>query len=153
MNARKRTKTLDSKTKRKMGRSIVTMIEMLAGEVDQPGSLETIVTVGQKARKEVEEDLGTREVVTQAIDPKETRDFIQVILVLEIGDQCMKGGDTPGLGHQIEAIRAIGAEEVDLEVTIGGAQAQRSILGHEVDHKVKAEEQEMNFMPGVQGLP
>ena len=131
------------------------MIDIEAREVDQRGDLENIVIVDQEAKagKEIEEDLVIREVLTQVIDPKETQDFIQVMLVLEIGDQCMKEDDTPDLVHQIEAIIVTGEEEVGLEAMMDGTQAQKSILGHEVGHKVEAKGQAMRFMLGVRGLP
>ena len=131
------------------------MIDIEAREVDRRGDLEKIVIVDQEAKagKEIEEDLVIREVLTQVIDPKETQDFIQVMLVLEIGDQCMKEDDTPGLVHQIEATIVTGAKEVDLEAMMDGAQAQKSTLDHEVGHEVEAEGQEMRFMLGVRELP
>ena len=131
------------------------MIDIEAREVDRRGDLEKIVIVDQEAKagKEIEEDLVIREVLTQVIDPKETQDFIQVTLVLEIGDQCMKEDDTPDLVHQIEATIVTGAKEVDLEAMMDGAQAQKSTLDHEVGHEVEAEGQEMRFMLGVRELP
>ena len=130
------------------------MIDIEAKEAGQRGDLESIVIVGQevKAGKEIEEDLVIREVLAQVTDKKEIQDFIQVMLVLEIGDQCMKEDDTPDLVHQIEAI-VTEAEEVDLEAMMDGAQVQKSTLGHEVDHEVEVEGQEMRFMHGVRGLP
>ena len=131
------------------------MTDIEAKEVDRRGDLENIVIVDQevKAGKEIEEDLAIKEVLTQVIDPKETQDFIQVMLVLEIGDQCMKEDDTPDLVHQIEATIVTGAKEVDLEAMMDGAQAQKSTLDHEVGHEVEAEGQEMRFMLGVRELP
>ena len=131
------------------------MIDIEAKEAGQRGDLESIAIVGQevKAGKEIEEDLVIREVLAQVIDKKEIQDFIQVMLVLEIGDQCMKEDDTPDPVPQIEAIIVTEAEEVDLEAMMDGAQAQKSTLGHEVDHEVEVEGQEMRFMQGVRGLP
>ena len=130
------------------------MTNIEAKEVDRRGDLENIVIVDQevKAGKEIE-DLAIKEVLARVIDLKETQDFIQVMLVLEIGDQCMKEDDTPDLVHQIEATIVTGAEEVDLEAMMDGAQAQKSTPGHEVGHEVEAEGQEMRFMLGVRELP
>ena len=48
--------------------------------------------------------------------------------------------------------RRAGAEAA-LEAMKDGAQVQKSTLGHEVDHEVEVEGQEMRFMHGVRGLP